>query len=77
MNLSVIGNNYYRMSKRPWTGLQYRLDFGYPQPLSAWKGLPSTVDTAFNYTNGRTYFVSGYDFYRFNDVSFQVGPTIS
>src|SRR6218665_75763 len=68
----TIGEQYYRMSKRPSTSLMYRVDHFYPQLLSMWKGLPSKIDTAFSYMNGRTYFFSGSNFYRFNDVSFKV-----
>ena len=60
------GDQYYRYTPG------YGVDQGYPRPLSTWNGLPNTVDAAFQYSNSRTYFFSGPDYYRFNDNTFTV-----
>lgn len=57
-------------------GLYYRVtgstvDVGYPRSRSAWKGLPTKVDSAIKF-GSRTYFFSGSKYYRFNDVDLQV-----
>ena len=60
------GDQYYRLTPG------YGVDQRYPRPLSVWNGLPNTVDAAFQYSNSRTYFFSGPDYYRFNDDTFTV-----
>jgi len=35
-------------------------------------GLPSSVDAAFKWENGLTYFFKGGEYYRFNDGDFEV-----
>jgi hypothetical protein len=40
-----------------------------------WKGLPQHVDAAIKWRNGRTYFFSGNQYYRYNDVEFDVRIT--
>lgn len=57
----VPGTQYYRARRNRV------VDSGYPKPLSAWNGLPETIDTALQWTNGRTYFFKDNDYYRYND----------
>ena len=65
----LIGDQYYRVS------YPHGVDQGYPRPLSVWDGLPDTIDAAFQYSNSRTYFFSGSNYYRFNDNEFRVDDT--
>ena len=62
----VSGEKYYRYTKGKG------VDNGYPRPLSVWDGLPKRVDTAFQYTNEKTYFFAGPHYYRFVDHTFRV-----
>ena len=44
---------------------------GYPINIGNW-GLPSNIDAAFKWSNKRTYFFIGGDYYRFNDRRFEI-----
>lgn len=44
----------------------------YPKSLSIWNGLPSKIDGAFQWKNGKTFFFSGPHYYRFNDNQFSI-----
>lgn len=44
----------------------------YPKLVSNWDGLPNSIDAAFKWTNGYTYFYKGDGYYRFNDRAFAV-----
>jgi matrix metalloproteinase-14 (membrane-inserted) len=48
------------------------VEYGYPRPVSVWRGLPMKITAAFKWVNGRTYFFSGDQYYRYNDHLFRV-----
>ena len=50
------------------------MDPGYPQPMSKWS-LRHGVDAAFEYSNGRTYFFKGTQYFKFDDANIKVGLT--
>ena len=60
------GDQYYRYTRGS------SVNNGYPRDLSLWKGLPSTIDAAFEWGNEKTYFFTGPNYYRFNDYAFEV-----
>ncbi len=74
------GDQYYRInqSTRQWNNPESPLpvDRGYPAPLTVWWQYSSIqlskVDSAIKYSNGRTYFFSGMNYYRFSDTYFRV-----
>ena len=43
----------------------------YPRPVSSW-GIPDNIDGAFQWTNRRTYFFKGDDYWRFDDRRFAI-----
>lgn len=59
------GNQYYRY-RYGWG-----IDYGYPRPLSVWRGVEGPIDDAFQY-NGVTYFFSGVFYQVFDDSRFIV-----
>ena len=62
----LTGDQYYRYT------IHGGLDRGYPRDLAIWKGLPESIDTAVQWTDGNTYFFAGSQYYRFNDAAFRV-----
>lgn len=44
------------------------VELDYPRDISIWKGIPYGVDAAFQYTDGKTYFFKGKDFWEFDDI---------
>lgn len=68
--LAISGNIYYQYTRG------FGTDEGYPKPMSAWYGVPTPVGAAFQWTNGRTFFFVGRQYYRFNDATHSVSfPT--
>lgn len=65
----IKGQSYYGVTQ---SNGSTRVAPSYPRGLATWKGLPAKIDSAFEFSNGRTYFFSGSKFYRFNDVAFKV-----
>lgn len=75
------GKNIFRLTDYVLSGTQYwkydsaaeiPVSSDYPKSLSTWNGLPSQIDGAFQWKNGKTFFFSGPDYYRFNDNKFSV-----
>jgi matrix metalloproteinase-14 (membrane-inserted) len=57
------GSRYWRFDPDSSTPVA----FSYPQPVSNWDGIPNNLDSALQYSNGRTYFFKDGRYYRFND----------
>ncbi|ESO98961.1 hypothetical protein LOTGIDRAFT_158923 [Lottia gigantea] len=66
------GKTYFFKGNEYWRYTDRKVDFGYPKPLTVWRGLPAKIDAAFKWRNGRTYFFSGANYYRFHDNKFKV-----
>lgn len=69
----VIGSQYWRfdpLQKPP-------IKSTYPKDISNWEGLPNSLDAAFQFTNGYSYFFKNGQYWRFNDRSFKVIKTES
>ena len=49
-----------------------RVELDYPRDISMWRGVPSDVDAAFQYIDGKTYFFKGKHFWQFDDNSMMV-----
>lgn len=62
------GDQYWRFDSKSDPPVSNR----YPKPIKNWVGLPSSVDAAFKWENGLTYFFKGTQYYRFNDGDFEV-----
>lgn len=59
------GDEYWRFSQL--SNLDYTLDAAYPQLISLmWKGLPSSLDAVFEWSNNQLYFFKGTEYYRWN-----------
>ena len=53
-----VGDKYWRYNEK-----NMAMDAGYPKEISSvWKGVPSNVDAAITWKNGRTYFFKGMKF---------------
>ena len=44
----------------------------YPKPLSLWGNIPSNIDAAFKWDNGRTYFFKSGQYWRYDDRTFNI-----
>ena len=64
----MSGNDYWRFDSKndPPVSKQY------PKPIKNWNGLPNNIDAAFKWENGMSYFFKGSQYFRFNDVDFEV-----
>ena len=61
------GNKYWRLTD---DGVAK----GYPRSISGdWDGLPSNIDAAFTWTNGRTYIFRGTKYWRFTNQEMDKG----
>lgn len=49
-----------------------RVELDYPRDISMWRGVPSDIDAAFQYMDGKTYFFKGKYFWQFDDNSMMV-----
>ena len=62
----VLGDEYYRLTNE-------QLDPGYPKSLSnVWRGLPDRIDAAFQWYDGKTYFIRDSKYFSFDDFKFEV-----
>ena len=72
MNVSLdydySGGEYWRFDSKSDPPVSNR----YPKPIKNWVGLPNSIDAAFKWENGLTYFFKGTHYYRFNDADFEV-----
>ena len=56
------GDKYWRLTDTA-------VEVGYPRNIARdWNGLPSNLDAAFTWTNGKTYFFKGNKYWRFSDI---------
>lgn len=62
------GDQYWRFDSKADPPVSSR----YPKPIKNWVGLPSSIDAAFKWENGLTYFFKDIYYYRFNDADFEV-----
>ena len=51
---------------------QPNVDKSYPKSVSKWRGIPSSLDAAVRYNNGRSYFFKDGLYYRFDDQKLRV-----
>lgn len=55
----MTGNHYWKLTDDG-------IAAGYPRLISkSWEGLPSNIDAAFTYRNGKTYFFKGSQYWRY------------
>ena len=57
-----LKNTYFFTDDLYWryNEVKCKMDHGYPRKIAAvWKGLPSKIDSAFTWLDGRTYFFKG------------------
>lgn len=69
---AVAGDRYYRL--KVGAPLFY-VDEGYPKDLAEWNLPIDSIDAAVSY-NSWTYFFSGKQYYRYNDISMEVSYII-
>ncbi|KAG8195098.1 hypothetical protein JTE90_013576 [Oedothorax gibbosus] len=74
------GKAYFFSGKEYWKfdELEGRVELDYPRNINNWRGLPTDIDAAFQWTDGNTYFFKGSKFWRFMDVKMKVdtkGPS--
>ena len=67
-----IGDQYWRFDSKSDPPVSNK----YPKPIKNWVGLPSSVDAAFKWENGMTYFFKDIYYYRFNDADFEVNESL-
>ncbi len=48
------------------------VELDYPRDISIWHGVPYGIDAVFQYTDRKTYFFKGHDFWAFDDVRMAV-----
>ena len=48
----------------------------YPKPLSLWGALPSDIDGALQWVNGRTYFFKSGQYWRYDDRTFSISQSL-
>jgi matrix metalloproteinase-14 (membrane-inserted) len=63
-----IGSQYWRFDPQQKPPIKST----YPKDISNWEGLPNSLDAAFQFTNGYSYFFKNGQYWRFNDRSFKV-----
>ena len=52
-----------------WKLTDTSVESGYPRTISLdWDGLPGNLDAAFTWTNGKTYFFKGGQYWRFSQI---------
>ena len=51
LNLVFSGDKYWRFDDAVG-----RVELDYPRDISMWRGVPSDVDAAFQYIDGKTYY---------------------
>nr|XP_045588154.1 matrix metalloproteinase-17-like [Procambarus clarkii] len=56
-------NWYFRYNEKT-----RQMDPGYPKDISKWNGLPSNLDAAFTFTDGLSYFIRGYQYWKYDNV---------
>lgn len=60
MTLNFAGAHYWKLTDDG-------IEAGYPKLISTnWVGLPSNIDTAFSYKNGKTYFFKGTKYWKYD-----------
>ena len=60
--LSFAGDKYWR-----YDDAVGKVELDYPRDISMWRGVPSAIDAAFQYVDGKTYFFKGRHFWQFDD----------
>ncbi|XP_045201325.2 matrix metalloproteinase-24-like [Mercenaria mercenaria] len=66
------GKTYFVKGNKYWRYHGNRIDYGYPRELKIWRGLPERINAAFQWKNGKTYFFSEDQYYRYNDLIFNI-----
>lgn len=64
---NYIGDKYWRFDDAVG-----RVELDYPRDIAMWRGVPSDIDAAFQYIDGKTYFFKGKHFWQFDDTSMMV-----
>lgn len=49
-----------------------RVELDYPRDMSMWQGIGNSIDSAFQWTDGKTYFFKGKGFWKFDDLRMKV-----
>ncbi|XP_077510510.1 matrix metalloproteinase-2-like isoform X2 [Amblyomma americanum] len=63
------GKTYFFSGDQYWRYDEFdrSVELDYPRHVRMWRGVPHSVDAAFQNTDGQTYFFKGLNFWRFND----------
>jgi len=63
IELDFSGNVYWR-----YDDVKEEMDPGYPRDISRWRGVPSHLDAAMRWIDGKTYFFKRKSFWGFDDA---------
>ncbi|GIY98429.1 matrix metalloproteinase-17 [Caerostris extrusa] len=68
------GKTYFFSGKEYWKfdENEGRVDLDYPRNINSWRGVPTNIDAAFQWTDGNTYFFKGTKFWKFMDIKMKI-----
>ncbi|XP_055935789.1 matrix metalloproteinase-2-like [Argiope bruennichi] len=74
------GKTYFFSGKEYWKfdENEGRVELDYPRSINSWRGVPPSIDAAFQWTDGNTYFFKGTKFWKFIDIKMRIqskGPS--
>ena len=67
--VTIQGDTFAFHGEKYWKLTDTAVEAGYPRTISRdWDGLPANLDAAFTWTNGKTYFFKGGQYWRFSQI---------